>query len=493
MYAAATNPNLLPKDESDVKTNRQIRHPHSSLPSRGLNDYASKMTSTILPTSGNPFISVDLPPEIKESANTDQLNELSTLSKLLQDMIHQEILSSNARDIFNVAFKHIAAIGDIVVYQEGMEFSYYRLDNFVIKRDVNGDPLTLILRKFMREEELDASQIESLKKDNVTTVRRNSSTFYPYYIKVDFTKDKQTVTEYLGNMPIGKPKTYTDKQPYMVLQYRKDAYEDYSTSLVEENYGDIVSCHALRETALQAMAVSTIGYIGLIPGSLTPTTLSRTPNWGVVPIKDESTIRFFQPDAVQTVTTTTAFAEVINQEIRRIFLMDIASELTHDRTTAFQVSKAIQAVENSAGPMLSLIRSSLLKPVAMNTINYLIEKGRVGSVVRDYIDDGTLVIDIKSGVAAFDSENEDNKVFQFFLEMAQVAPEQTAKRFNVDQLIVWRAKQKGIPAELLYSDDEIEQNQQEAQINTAQQSLLENVGPAAESILTEQIKGNLNV
>lgn len=487
LYAAATKPMLMPKSDSDVRSNRQVVHPHSSLPARGVTEFGAKITSGMLPPSGTPFLAMEIPPSIQANATKEQLETLRDISKKVQDVVHNELLMSNVRDVWNVAIEHIAVIGDVVIRQDGMTFSYFRLDNFGVKRDVTGNPIELVVRQWMREEELDDQQKKQLKEDNIEVVRRFDSNFYPYYIHVEFLNNKnQKETHYLGNTEV-KQMNHS-QQVWTVPQYKQNAYEDYSNSLVEENYGDIVAAHALRETLLEAMAVGNIGYIGFVPGSITADTLKQTPNWGVLPIKDQSTLQFIQPNTVATISTTAAFAEKHDQEIRRIFLMDVASELTHDRTTAYQVNQAIAALERATGPMLNLLRSTMLEPAAMNTINHLIKTKKLGPEVKQAINDGQLQLVIKSGVNSMDADSENQKILTWASTWFQVAPEQALQKIDINALLEYSAQLTGIPSQLLNSREQMAANAEQQQQQQLQEALIQQAPQASQTILEKTLE-----
>ena len=484
LYAAATKPSLMPRDESDVRSNRQVRHPHSSLPARGVTSFGAKTTSAMLPPSGTPFLAIEVAPELQDGSNPELVNSLQEISKKIQDVTHSTLLRSAVRDTLNTAMEHICVVGDVVVHQNGLEFDYYRLDNFVIKRDVQGMPLELIVRQWMREEELEEAQLQQLKMDNIETVRRFDSNFYPYFIHVAFKDGVQTESRYLGNTQL-ESKTLRGT-PWMIPQYATNAYEDYSTSLVEDNYGDIVSAHALRETMLEAMSVGNIGYIGFVPGSITADTLKNTPNWGVLPIKDESSIQFIQPNTVGTISTTASFAAAHDGEIRRIFFMDVAAELTQDRTTAYQVSQAIASLERSIGPLLNLLRTALLEPVAMNTILHLVDEGVFGPEVEDAISNGEIILTIKSGSNSMDSTSEDQKIINWMATWLQLAPEQAQQQINVESVIKHSAQLQGIPSMLLYSQAQKDANAQNQQETALNDSLLNSSGDIAKELIKQQ-------
>lgn len=491
-FSRATINTLLPDSPTENRSNTQARHPHSSLPARGLVEWAGKVVSAIIPIAGIPFLSLDLPPIIKHSASPDDLARLTDIAKVIQDTVHHEIAQSNIREVLTSAMQHIGCVGDVLVYQNDMEFSYFRVDNYIVRRDIKGQPIEIIIRQFMREIELDEAQLAKLRNDNIDVITKGNENYYPYYTELTKDGNRWVEKKYLGNsFEEGSEDSYSeDSFPYYALRYKFDPYEDWSTSLVEENYGDIIASHASRETLLEGMAIGNMGYVGFNPSNITANILKNTKNWGAVPIRDATAIQFIQPNNIAAIQTSASFDSTISQEIRRIFLMDVAAELTHDRVTKYQIQQANSAFERSSGGILSTIKNDLLKPLARNTLNSLVKNKKLPKEFLDAITNGDLEIVIKSGIDAIRSDTEDQAIFQFFLEMVQAAPE-SIQSFNIPALLKLRAKNLGIPSEIFKTDEDIETEQNNETQAKVTDALIDNVGPAAQGITEGLIKQNV--
>lgn len=493
-FARAVNPSLMPDDEYDLRSTRVMRHPHSSLPARGLTEWASKHMNALLPISNVPFFTFELDPVSANALTAEELEIFSKSAKTLQDIVHYEISQSNVREITNIAYQHVGCIGDVLIYQNGLDFTYFRIDNYVCLRDMYGKPFRILIRKFIREKELDEDQKSKLAEAKITAITRGQESYYPYYVDVVRGGKSWKETHYIGDDPVeGKEKTYNSTNfPYYALRYKHDAYEDYSTSLVEENYGDIISTHAVRETLLEGLAVSNMGFLGFNPSTLTATQFAATRNWGKIPIKDKDTIQFIQPQNIQAVSTSASFDEEMSARIRQIFLMDVANQFTHDRVTAYQISQANQALEMASGGTLSTAKNDYLNPMAHVTLDHLKRKGKIPEEIVALLDDDRLNLVIKSGIDSIASETEDSSVFQFFVEMAQTTP-QALESFNINELVRWRAKQKGIPSQIIKSTEDLQREQQAKLQQDVQDQLVSNVGPATSDLTQTLVENSINV
>lgn len=493
LYARATIPGLLPDESTTEQSNVRRKYPHSSLPARGVVEWGAKMTTAIIPLTEEPFLGIELSSQRQielEDLNNPALTALTSLqTKKIQDIAHREILQSNARTIFNKAMQHLAVVGDVIVHQDGMDFSMFRVDNFVIERDSSGEAFRIIIRKYIREHEIPEDMRKEVTETQLTTIQRGFDTLYPFYIALNRDKTKWDEKHFIGATLVkGSESSYDiDVFPYFPLQYNNDPYENWSDSIVEQNYGDIISLHAVRETLLEALAINNIGYLGFVPGNLTPDMLKTTPNWGWVPIKDKDSINVFQPKTIQTISTSAAFEETLSREIRRIFLMDIATEFTQDRVTAFQISQAMQALERASGGTLSSLRDSGLKPMANVTLRHLTDSNILGPELKALIDSGDIVVDVKSGIDSIGNQTQDAAVLEFFAESIQVAPESISE-FDIPALIRWRAKQKGMPQEIFKTAEQKAQQNESDVEGRVQDELISGIGPATSNIITEQAR-----
>jgi hypothetical protein len=102
------------------------------------------------------------------------------------------------------------------------------------------------------------------------------------------------------------------------------------------------------------------------------------------------------------------------------------------------------------------------------------------------IEDRDIVIHIKTGIDAMGRDSQYRNVLGTLSEVSQVLPG-FVNMIDLSAARDWIAKTKGIPAEILKSDDKLAQEQQQELLNTAGQSLAEEAGKAGTQVLTEGI------
>ena len=153
----------------------------------------------------------------------------------------------------------------------------------------------------------------------------------------------------------------------------------------------------------------------------------------------------------------------MSAEIRRIFLMDVSSELTHDRTTATQVIMSREELNKATGGLLATFDQTTLRPIVMTTIHQLVDDGVFTDDVIDLIQKGDVTIDVKSGMEALGRESQYRNIIEWIAEVGQVIPG-ALDAIDPVAMVRWSAQARGIPNEIIKSDSQIsEENQQRLQ------------------------------
>lgn len=491
--AAATIPSLMPetvrtRPYTPYSENRE-QHPYSSLPARGVSQLAAKATSALLPMTNQPFVEVSLrPSDVAALAGDDAaLKNMQRASKLIQDEVYHTLARSNLRQALYLHMKHLAVIGDGMIMQDGLNFEVHRLDNYVLTRDMLGEPLYAIVRQYARLDEIPEGIREAVVSDGDDVVTRTDGDMYPLY--TELTRQDSGSWEsvqYIGrHMVPGSELMYeADTFPYYFARWNHDPYDAYGVSLVEENYGDLLAASAVRQTLLDGYAIATMGFIGVTPGSLTVAMVDRAQSWDALPVDGPNDLNFIQPNNVGALAAAEQMDARLTQELRRIFLMDVSAELTHERTTATQVIMAAEELNRATGGLLSTFDRTTLRPIVMTTINNLVDQGVFDAEVVSLVRSGDITIDVKSGVDALGRESQYRNVATFIAEIGQFIPG-ALNSINQNAFIRWAAQARGIPDIILKTDQQMEEDAQAALQQRANESLADQVG-ATGGALVEQ-------
>lgn len=477
-FANATLPSLYRGQTTGLsympESETQIAYPASSLPARGITQLASKFSSALVPMTNMPFVGVMLRPTELAQINSDPESKslYLTSSKLLQDEVYYALSNSNLRDILFYAFQQLQVFGTCLIKQDGFRFSAHRFDHFVVVRDSLGDPQKIIIREYVRTENIPSNIRETVVKNSPASIKRRDGDYYPMYTYLVRSEDKKTweETTHIGVTQVEGSTTYrADAFPYYVPRWKADPYDNYGIGLVEENYGDILAANATRQTLLESYSIAVSGFIGLRTGALSVSQLAKAKNWSVLPITTDRQIEFIQPQNVGAVNAIESFDQRVTNDMRRIFMMDVAAELTHDRTTAFQVNAAREELNQYSGGILSTFEASALRPIVMTSIRQLVDDGVLGEEINQVIDDKDIIIEVKSGLNAFGRENQQRNVASWLVEIGQTLPG-ALEAVDVDSYIRWSAAQRGIPEVILKTPEaraEDAQAQLQAQLNEA--------------------------
>ena len=137
-----TIPTLLPP-AGHTQDLRQYQT-YSSIQARGVTSLASKILSVLIPLNDTPFFSFGL----KNSREPPQ--EISEYLTLLASQVYKKMISKNLREVAYLAIQHLVVVGDVLVMMEDdFSFRVISLDNYVTRRDVNGDLLELIYLEYV--------------------------------------------------------------------------------------------------------------------------------------------------------------------------------------------------------------------------------------------------------------------------------------------------------------------------------------------------------
>ncbi|MCD7779680.1 MAG: portal protein [Candidatus Gastranaerophilales bacterium] len=358
--AKYTIPSIMPSD-TDITKNRKskttIVTPHQSVGADGVNNLASKVTTTLLPPNQTFFKFKMDKAAIMQTANEagqDQATIETEINKglaNLETMILDYMESSSDRVCLGEAMKHLYIAGNVLlVYDSEKGLKYYPLSRYVIKRDYYGNPQKVIteekiaflelpeklreevLKKYLEcaKEKSPDEQCEKLEDKELTlyTGFKRCKNVWKVYQEVEGIE----LTENAGQYPI-------DICPFIPLRYVRVDGEDYGRGLIEDYFGDIsyldTLCLAIKESSLAASKLIML----VNPASNTKIRrLAQAKNGDFVEGRAED-IAPLQVNKYYDLQTAQAEADKIERRLNRIFVMKAAVQRQAERVDTIALLK----------------------------------------------------------------------------------------------------------------------------------------------------------
>jgi hypothetical protein len=362
-YASLTIPKvLLPLGVNHEATD--ITHDYQSIGAQATNHVVNKLMLALFAPS-RPFVKLVVGNKTKAQLAKLQLTE-TQLDSILANGERQAVRELDVRaqrPKLYQTIRHLVVAGNVVLdlHKDGMRAIGLR--NFVVKRNIKGEVLHLLIRERVRFDELDTSIIALMRKrysdetvvEHYKWVRRESNGSY-------------SMTQWLGSNLL--PKEYNgrwpeEKLPFRVLTWDLADEADYGTGLVEEYAGDFEALSALAESIVNGSVLGTEFRWMVNPtGQTSVEDLQNSENGDVLPglPQDVSPTQGGNPNAI---TVAQSVMEGYERRISRGFLMGSAVIRDAERVTQEEVRLTANELETAYGGVYSTLAAGLQLPVAL--------------------------------------------------------------------------------------------------------------------------------
>ena len=454
--ASLTIPSVLPPRGWTEDT--ALPQPYSSIASRGVTAMASRMLSALMPLNDTPFFKFAL------KTGAEATPEIKSYLETLSYQVYNKIVSNNLRETIFQALQHLIIVGDVMtVMDDDFSFKNLRCDQYTIQRNVHGKVIELIHLEYIPidplEESADQAGASGLE------YRRGYKTLYCQYVlneddsgwygrKED--EDGEVVME-------GEYKVL----PLIPLRWYGIIGENYGRSHCEDILGDLTSLENYTQAHIEGMAAASTFWIGVDPGGLTEIDdIASASNGTFVPAKQQDVFCISPANTLNPqIASTQGAVQEMRTEVAEAFLMTRGALPTGDRVTATAVRMIGSELETVLGGAFSSIARDLMEPIVKRAVFVMLDTGDIDERMTEqfYDKDGTLNIEIVTGLQALSKDSDLQKLMQMG-EMVRNLPPQALQTFR------WDAYSKALISSLGFdprmwvkSEEEIMQEQQMAQ------------------------------
>lgn len=385
--AKLTIPSLFPETDSNGET---LYVPYQGIGARALKSLASKIQLSLFPPE-NSFFRLTVEPTEREKLGVDSQGKLDQALTRLERMVNDYLELKNIKNTAFEAIKQLIVSGNALIYMGKESFKMFRLDKYVVQRDMMGEVELIIVEEPLFKADLPKS-IQKLITDDDPKQKT-----VKVYTCVRRQKGKWVSDQYLEDVLI--PSSHAEyaigRCPWIPLRMVQVSGEDYGRSYVEEHIGDLSSLETLSKSMSEsAKAAARIVWLVRPNGITDLNALNRARNGAYVAGNPEDLVCLqFNKQADMAITKTEA--DEIRRGISQAFLMQSSLQRSGERVTAEEIRTLASELEQVLGGVYSLLSMELLMPIVSVAIGRLEADGVIPSFPK-----GTFKPSIVTGVDA---------------------------------------------------------------------------------------------
>lgn len=383
-----TIPGLLPRAGHTGAS--RLYQPFQSLGARGVNNLASKLLLVLFPP-GTTFFRLALEPGMRRELEAvvagegadDVFTEMESALQKQEALITSKMDQTGARRPLYEALKHLVVTGNYLlqVNRDGT-IKGHRLDSYVVKRDLEGNPIEIITREGLSAMTLpDRIREEVGRVDGVDReLSDGRDTLWLYtrvWLKGSGNQARWHHVQEFQGVSLESTRGVLPKGASMLIPLRWFAVdgEDYGRGHVEENIGDLRSFDALSQAIIElAAAASKILWLVDEAGTTSKKDLERASSGSIVDgnARDVSTLQMQKfPDFQVTLAT----AQEVQGRLRESFLLN--SIRNAERVTAEEIRLLANELETALGGVYSTLAQELQRPLVVRLISVMTRAGEL--------------------------------------------------------------------------------------------------------------------
>ena len=481
-----TLPYLI-KNEDDNSNFTVLKTPWQSVGAKSVVNLSSKLMLALMPPQTSFFklqlkdekLGTELDPTIR--------SELDLSFAKIERMVQQHIDASSDRVVIFQAVKHLVVSGNALIFMGKDGLKHYPLNRYVVNRDGNGNVLEIVTKEMIDRQLLDIPEEKpnAPGDDGDKQGAKNNDVEVYTYVRLDDKSGRWIWhQEVFGKIIPGSRSTAPkNTSPWLPLRWMTVDGEDYGRGRVEEFLGDLKSLEALSQALVEGSAVAAKVVFLVSPSSTTkPQTIAQAGNGAIVQGRPED-VQVVQVQKQADFATAMNMAERIERRISDAFL--VLQVRQSERTTAEEVRLTQLELEQQLGGLFSLLTVEFLVPYLNRTMHILQRSGQLPKIPKDLVNP-TIV----AGVNALGRGQDRESLTQFIMTISQtMGPEVMAQYLDPQEYLKRLAASSGIDyLNLVKSQETLDQENEQAQQQQMQQTMMDQAGQFANSPMADPSK-----
>ena len=478
-----TLPYLVTQDD-DYKGKRTLLQPYQSVGAKAVVTLAAKLMLAILPPQTAFFKLQVRDDKLGEQLDQSMRSELDLSFSKIERLIMDYIAASSDRVVVHQALKHLIVSGNALIFMGKDGLKHYPLQRYVVNRDGNGNVIEIITKELVSRKILGIAPPPTDSPNGEYGATEDDAEVYTC-VKMDESSGNWRWHQEVDDMILEGSQSTAPKKasPWLVLRFNTVDGEDYGRGRVEEFLGDLRSLNGLSQALVEGSSVASKVIFLVSPSATTkPGTLSKAGNGAIIQGRPED-VGVVQVGKTADFATAAQLAATIERRILEAFLvMNIRNA---ERVTAEEVRLTQLELEQSLGGIFSLLTVEFLVPYLNRTLLILQRSNQIPRLPKDVVRPK-----IVAGINSLGRGQDNESLTRFMSTIAQtLGPEALTRYIDPSEAIKRLAAAQGIDVlNLVLTNEQLDQAQQEAQGQQAQQSLLDQTGQLAGTPLMDPEK-----
>lgn len=479
-----TIPSLIPPEDNGVKrTRKSIKQPDDSTGARGVNNLASKLLISMLPSNVPIFRLVINDLTVKKQLNAmDGTSEVQKALGQIERAGMQEVDGTGVRGPAFVMLQHLLVAGNYTIHVDPKsgQMRGYPLQSYVCQRDRMGNTLKIIIEEMTAVVALPAAVQEALRKDDRhrdgdADDQKGSLAEVALYTCISrIGPDRFRVwQEVEGIMVEGSEGFYTnDTNPWHAIRLITVDGEDYGRAFVSDLYGDLFNANELRRAIVTySRAAAKVIYL-VKPNASTKPKALRDAISGDFVTGNPDDIKTLAIEKAQDFNVARQVYEDIKRALELSFLLNSTVQRQAERVTAEEVRAVIEELNTGLGGIQSLLATEFQMPFVRLLLS------RMQRQKLFILPKGVVKPTIVTGLAAL-GRSQDLQNFVTALQALgalNAVPQEFRSRIKIPDFLNRVFTSAGVDMDgLIMSDEEFAAEEQKQQLA----SVMQQAGPGA--------------
>ncbi|WP_419810800.1 portal protein [Bacterioplanoides sp.] len=485
--AKYTIPSFYPPEGAN--SHSQFPTPYQSVGSRGVNNLANRLLTTLFPPN-EPFFRLTID-DFDLAAIADDDDKRGRIERALATIERTALMEIETR-AFRVpmyeALRHLILSGNVLIFQipNSEAMRVFPLSSYVVDRRSDGTATEIIIKETVAVSKIDenlhahlkikknnSKPLTELEVDRYTRLTMTGPNKYVLYQEVN---DVQ--------IPDSRATFDNDTNPFLALRFSRVENEAYGRGFVEEYAGDLLSLEGLSKALVEGAAAKARILFLVNPNSTVDLKeIEEAENLGFANGRSDD-ISVLSVDKSADFNFALQFAERIEIRLSRAFMLSSSVQRNGERVTAEEIRYMASELENGLGGIFSLLSQELQLPVVRTILREMTTQGKMPEFPEDY-----LKPQVVTGMEAIGRDLDRSKIDAFMAGISQLG-EEAYREINMSDLVQRYAASSGLHTEGLIKTAEqkqLEQQQlQQQQMQALAGDLTRGVAPQLAKAATEQ-------